>query len=69
MQVIRYDLIGSGMAGVETHPQKEVERLGMKVYVFEGVPIADCVFMEVENIPETLPNYIQLSEYKLTILK
>ena len=69
MQVIRYDLIGAGMAGVETHPQREVERLGMKVYGFEGVPIADCVFMEVENLPEVLPKYIQLSEYKLTLLK
>jgi hypothetical protein len=60
MTKIRFDLIGAYKAGINTHPQSHVESLGMKVLSFEGVPIADCVIMEVENIVDNLPMYIEL---------
>lgn len=64
-QVIKYDLIGANKSGINEHPQLDVQKLGMKVIKFEGVPIADCVMMEVENLPAELPDYIELSEYKI----
>lgn len=57
---IRYDLIGAAKANVTLHPQNEVERLGMKVESFEGVPIGDCAIMIVANVPDNLPNYIDI---------
>lgn len=63
--VIKYDLKDAYEAGAKEHPQIEVEKLGMKVIKFEGIEIADCIMMEVENIPEQLPGYIELSNYKI----
>lgn len=64
-KTIRYDLIGAHLAGVKEHPQIHVKNLGMNVYAFEGVPIADCVMMEVDNIPDKLPEYIEFSKHKI----
>lgn len=57
---IRYDLRGAFEADIKEHPQKDVKRLGMKILYYEGIPMADCVIMEVENIPEKLPDYITI---------
>lgn len=65
MKKIKYDLIGAYKAGISEHPQKDVERLGIKVLSYEPAPIADCVMMEVENIPDSLPSYIELSYHNL----
>lgn len=62
---IRYNVTGASKSGVTLHPQEDAKRLGMKVLAFEGVPIADCVFMEVENLPEQLPPYIEVSDFKI----
>ena len=63
-KTIRYCLIGSYLGGIKTHPQTDVENLGMKVHKYEGVEIADCVMMLVSNLPKELPEYIELSNYK-----
>jgi len=65
MITIRYDLIGAYNAGVRTHPQKDVESLGCKVFGYEGVPIADCIFMEVDTLPDNLPKWIEVSNFKI----
>lgn len=59
---IRYGLIGADQAGVKQHPQLQTQELGMKVLSYEGVPIGDCIIMEVENMPEILPEYIDVIE-------
>jgi hypothetical protein len=60
-------LIGAYKSGIKAHPQIDVKSMGMKVIKFEGVPIADCVFMKVDNIPDKLPSYISLSDFKFSI--
>ena len=60
MITIRYSLIGAYFSGVNEHPQKQMEQLGIKVISYEGIPIADCIIMEVENIPDILPEYIEI---------
>ncbi len=64
MTVIKYDLIGAIKSGIKEHPQKDVERLGMKVLKYEGVPIADCAMMGVDEIIDNLPDYIEKSNHK-----
>lgn len=59
-KIIRYSLIGKDKAGVKDHPQDDMEKMGVKVLKYEGVPIGDCVIMEVENLPEKLPDYIEI---------
>lgn len=67
MQVIRYDLIGAYKAGIKEHPERNVIKLGMNVSKYEGMMIADCVFMEVDKLPDELPDYITLSDWKFTL--
>jgi len=57
---IRFDLITALKQGITDHPQKVVSDLGMIVFALEGVPIADCVIMEVGNVPDQLPSYIEI---------
>lgn len=65
---IRYDLIGATFhAKINTHPKDYVLEMGLNVIRYEGVPIADCVFMEVEGeLPEVLPNFIKLADWQFT---
>ena len=63
-KVIRYDLIGSYKQGIKTPPQKNTKDLGMVIHKFRGEPIGDCVFMLVSKLPDKLPEYIDLSNYK-----
>lgn len=68
MKVIRYDLIGAIKAGVDIHPQKDCERLGLKTLRFQGIPIADCAMIEVEyNQNIDLPDYMELTEFQFDI--
>ncbi|RTL47240.1 MAG: hypothetical protein EKK39_14825 [Sphingobacteriales bacterium] len=64
MRIIRYDLIGAYKAGVKIHPQRDVERLGMKVICYEGIPIADCIMMKVDDVPKNIPFYIELVAFQ-----
>lgn len=60
---IRYDMYSAWKQGVTDHPQKVVTDLGMIVFSFEGVPIADCAIMEVGNLKNQLPklpSYIEI---------
>lgn len=59
-----YDLIGATKAGSINHPQIEMEKLGLRVVRYAGVPIADCVIMRVENAEDAgnLPDYITALE-------
>lgn len=61
-KVIKYDLIGAYKDGIDMHPEKDVERLGMKVITYIGEPIGDCAFIEVESAPDVLPDYIHLTD-------
>ncbi len=64
MDVIKYDLRGAYEAGFTSHPQKVTTELGMNILKFQGEPMGDCVFMEVDNIPKELPDFITTSDYK-----
>lgn len=56
--VIRYDLIEAIKKGINSHPQRVVENLGMTIIGYRGEPVGDCVIMEVQNLPKELPSYI-----------
>ena len=60
-KVIEYDLICAQKNGVIEHPEKDIETLGMKIITYAGK--RDCVWAEVENIPDKLPEYISLTDY------
>ncbi len=56
----RFDLIGAYLAGNKDHPQIEMEKLGFNIINWEGVPIADCIIVRIDNAEEIkeLPEYI-----------
>lgn len=57
-QVIKYDINNAVRERITVHPQKDVEGLGMKITAFQGIPIGDCIMMEVDQTPDSLPRYI-----------
>jgi hypothetical protein len=63
METIRFDLRYAHEDGYNEHPQKVMESLGIKILKWQGEPIADAIFMQVENLPDTLPKFITLSKY------
>lgn len=63
VRVIKYDLTSAFISGVKSHPQEVVQSLGMKVLYYEGVPIGDCVMMQVLNVPVSFPDYIEYSNH------
>jgi hypothetical protein len=63
---LRYDYMGAHYESNENrHAQKVIEELGFTVFKFEGCPIADCCFLEVDNINVNLPKFIKLSDHKI----
>lgn len=66
MKIIKYHLIGAIKAGVNLHPQIDVKGMGMVVSRFEGVPMGDFVIMEVDDLPQELPDYIEEAEWTWT---
>jgi len=58
MGKIRYDLRTAFENGYENHPQKVMKELGYVVKSFEGIPIGDCVIMEVERIKYPLEKFL-----------
>lgn len=53
-------------AGVNEHPQKVVQSMGYTVTNYEGVEIADCVFIEVlGEVKKPLPGYMAISDYQI----
>ena len=67
MVTLKYDLRTAYESGVTEHPQKEMKKLGYEVLAFEGVPIADAVFMEVVEVIEPLPKYLEVSKFEITV--
>lgn len=67
MKTIKYCLrTANDELGDETiHPQRQMEKLGCKVLAYEGMPIADCIFMEVDKLPNPMPKYVEVSEFKI----
>lgn len=67
--VIRYDLIAAHEAGVISHPQTFIKDAGFTVKQFEGCPIADCIFMEIEPYSKNLLHlsFIDESNWKFTL--
>lgn len=68
-QVVRYELNGATVAGISLHPDKDMRRLGYNVTKFEGHPIGDCIFMEIEcvdplNKNRPLPEYVVPVDWK-----
>ncbi len=63
-RVIYFGWIDAYNAGEKRHPVDVVTELGMNVYLYHSASVGDCSFLEVDNIPETLPNYIKLSDFK-----
>lgn len=63
MKTIKYYLPEAYECGIKLHPQKQMELLGCKVLKYEGVEIGNCIFMQVKNLPENLPPYIELSDW------
>jgi hypothetical protein len=64
MKTIRYDLRDAYDLGYKEHPQKVMQSFGIKISKYEGISIADCIMMEVDKVPEPLPKFIELSNYK-----
>lgn len=54
---LRYDLITAHKCGETEHPQKVLQDLGYNLLSYEGVPIGDCVLVEVEKPIEPLPAF------------
>lgn len=48
------------------HPQRQLEKDGMKEIKSEVASIADCWFFEVEKIADPLPPWYQLSDWKFS---
>ena len=61
-----YDLHGAAIAGIHEHPQRDVEKRGIKVTKFEGNPMYDCVLMETDKPIDPLPTYIKETHAKFT---
>ena len=64
MKTIRYSLNGAYNSGINLYPMDDMKKMGVKVLSFEGVPIGDCCIMEVDKLPEPLPDYIEIIEDK-----
>lgn len=57
---LRYNLMGAHLEGVTMHPQKDLERLGIKFETWEGQPIGDQIWLgNCTNVPDELPSYIK----------
>lgn len=56
----RYDLMDAAFAGVNMHPQKDMERLGFHIINWHGVTIADCILVQIDNAEgiKELPEHI-----------
>jgi hypothetical protein len=67
MITLRYDWQSADKMGYKGHPQKVMQQLGYKVLAYEAVGIADCSFMEVEEVIEPLPEFLKVSDYKLVV--
>jgi len=66
MITIRYDWQSAYNAGVlNVHPQKDMQDLGCKTGKYEAIGIASCSFIEVDKLPDPLPNYITVSNFKI----
>lgn len=62
---IRYDWITAYQCGISMHPQINMKNLGCKVFAYEDIGIADCSFIEIDKLPNPLPKYIKLSNFKI----
>jgi hypothetical protein len=67
--VIKYEWITADKLGYKDHPQKVMKDLGCKVTKYEAVGIADCSFMEVDRLPNPLPEFVSVSDFEFTIQK
>jgi hypothetical protein len=63
MPTLRFDTITAYENNKVEHPATILERLGIRYTKWEGAPIGDCVFIEVDKIPESLPPYITPSDF------
>jgi len=57
---LRYDLRRASEMGYKEHPQLVMEKLGYKLLSYQGVPILDCIMIEVENIIDPLPRFLEI---------
>ncbi len=64
--VLRYDLRGAEEAGFHEHPSKVMTSLGYTVRQYEGIPIGDCIMMEVDRIRMPLPEFLRVSKFEFT---
>jgi len=63
MKHLRFDMRGAYEAGKHAHPQKTMKDLGITYQHATPQSIADCwIFWNCDNIPETLPSYIEEAE-------
>jgi hypothetical protein len=60
-QIIRYYWPEAAANGVKIHWQTDVENLGMNIFRYEVIGFADCILIEVENVPENLPSRMTVS--------
>lgn len=62
--LIKYDLYGSGKAGVTSHPQTDFQERGIQVLprTYIGFPIGDFVVFQIENHTNLtlLPSYAEI---------
>jgi hypothetical protein len=67
VKVIRYDLYRALKQGVSISPSKDIQGRGMNIIKYEGVPIADCIMIEVDKISQELPCYMDIVDFEFSI--
>ena len=63
METIKFCLRTAYELGYRKHPEEVMKSLDIKILKWQCEPIADAIFMQVENLPSTLPEFITLSKY------
>jgi hypothetical protein len=58
MTTLSYNLISAYDAGVDCHPSEDLERLGITYTNWRAQTTADCIWIDVETVPDNLPEYI-----------
>lgn len=58
---LQFDLIGAELHGENRHPAVVLKELNITYGRYEGMPIADCIFLHDAKVPdEKLPPYIRV---------
>lgn len=63
-KTIRYSWIGAYEHKIKFSPIEDLLQMGLDVIWIRHEPIGDCSFAGIDKLPDPMPDYIQLSNYK-----